>query len=330
MLLTACHKNGKETWPEYSFKDSLVVRHTAIRDQGAWPAGWIYSTLGMVESDRIKVGDSINLSGTYLIRRHVEELLLNPYGEVKTEKHTHQFKGTPYSCIHIMNKAGIVTYACYRQKLAVSKNEFFKKINSGNVQVMLDTSFAYVPYDIGLYGAVYTPVDLARSLYMEDSYEGFISDTDVKKGEERMALPGDLRMESYINVSQDDMINIIDKTLHGGYSLVWMGDTTETTYSSAHGFAYWPGNVPTNAEEREIQLHNGLTRPDHCMQIVGIACGMLRNLSSIFGKSERFFVCRDSHGLRGPYAGLVYLSEDYIRMKTVAIYRHKPVLNLSF
>lgn len=325
MLPSACHRSTEEAFPEYGFSDSLTVRHTAVRNQGRWPAGWIYAALGMVESDRIRVSDSIDLSATYLIRRNAEGILYHMSEGSGNADSLRRFRGTPYSCINLMNKVGIITYASYRRCLSVGKDDFFRKVSLRNAQIVLDTAFGYIPPYVGLYGALYTPVDLARSLYVENSYEGFVSNGTQPRGTRRMALPGDFWMESYTNVSPDEMIHLIDTTLHKGFSLVWMGDTTESTYSSARGFAFWPGSAGTTDEERARQLRNGQTTADHCMQIVGVASGKPKGLTSVFHHPERFFICRDSHGPRGPYKGLIYLSENYVRMKTVAVYRHKPV-----
>jgi hypothetical protein len=329
LLSAACDGGGKKDWTDYRFSDSLTVRHTAIRNQGRWPVGWIYATLGMVESDRIKVGDSLDLSATYLMRRNAEGILMRS-GGLDLSDTLRQFRGTPYSCINLMNKVGILTYSCYRRRLAMGKDEFFRTLNRRNAPVVLDTAFAYVPPYVGLYGALYTPTDLARSLYVEGSYQGFISTTAKPRGELRTAMPGDFWMESYYNVSPDEMIHMIDATLHKGYSLVWMGDTTETTCSPARGCGYWPEWKGLSRDERERQLHNGQTTADHCMQIIGVASGKPKGIRSVLCKPERFFICRDSHGPRGPYKGLVYLSENYVRMKTVAVYRHKPVRQISF
>ena len=35
---------------------------------------------------------------------------------------------------------------------------------------------------------------------------------------------------------------------------------------------------------------------------------------------RRFYIMKNSWGTNNPYGGLMYVSEDYMRMKTVAVY----------
>ena len=54
-----------------------------------------------------------------------------------------------------------------------------------------------------------------------------------------------------------------------------------------------------------------MTTDDHCMAIVGIA----RNKSG-----EKYFVMKNSWGTDNPYGGLMFVSADYLRLKTIAVF----------
>ena len=51
------------------------------------------------------------------------------------------------------------------------------------------------------------------------------------------------------------------------------------------------------------------TTDDHVMEIIG---------TFMKGK-QRFYVCRNSWGKNWGNKGLIYLSEDYLRLKTIAV-----------
>lgn len=323
VLLLSCRSTERKAIPEYSFTDSLLLRHTPVRSQGAWPAGWIYATLGMVESDRIRVSDSLELSATYLIRRRAERALAEWKNAGAKPDAAQAFEGTPYACLDLMKQAGIVTYASYHRRSATDYVRFWKNLTEGDAPTVLDTTFAYLPPYVSLYGALYTPLDLARSLYIEDAYEAFTAIPSLPKGKYRMALKGDVRKERYTNVRPEDFVQMADTTLRHGYTLVWMGDTTTGCYSSAHGIAFLPGAKGSRTDRLRSRLYRAGGAPYHCLQIIGVAYGKARGLKGLFRQNRRFFVCRGSGGARGPYRGLIYLSENYLKTATVALYRHK-------
>jgi bleomycin hydrolase len=53
------------------------------------------------------------------------------------------------------------------------------------------------------------------------------------------------------------------------------------------------------------------------MHIIGLA----RN-----NKGKKFYIVKDSGGDYGPYGGLIYMSEAYLKMKTIAITLNKNSL----
>lgn len=310
ILVVGCTNPHKGEPEKQQFETDIILPHTPPKQQGGWPAGWIYATLGMIESERILVGDSLELSATYLIRRRLEE----QNGE--NGKGT-SLCGTPFSCLHLMERQGALTYQGYRRQTELDWASFRQIANRNNIRTVCDTGFAYLPPSFGLYGAVYTPHDFMKSLFLSGNYRGFISDPTQPTGKSiRRTFPGDLQEENYTNLSPDALIHTINTTLSTGHTLVWMGDTTHNGYSSTAGLANWPDDQPCTPEARQEEFKKGHIRPEHCMQIVGKAhpAGQPDNT---------YYICRNSAGQPGDSCGLSYLSERYVRMKTVALYRHK-------
>ena len=54
------------------------------------------------------------------------------------------------------------------------------------------------------------------------------------------------------------------------------------------------------------------------MEIVGIAER---------DDGKRYYLCKNSWGDDNPFGGFVYMSEDYLRMKTIAVWINEEVMN---
>ncbi len=314
---SSCVHRHKKTFPKQTFQTVLLLPHTPAKDQGGWPAGWIYATLALIESERILAGDSLELSGTYLIRKYLEE-------KANDSRHDSTFCGTPFSCLRLLERQGLLTYQCYRCHPTMKWSDFRHIASRRNLHVVCDTGFAYLPPTIGLYGAVYTPHDFMESLFVRDNYIGYISDPSLPSGQQvTHAFQGDRQEENYLNISQESLIRIIEQTLRRGHTLVWMGDTTEASYSGNAGYAYWPAGSDHTPRARKQELADGKTTPDHCMQIIGKAYTAGRISGTEARHDKTYYICKNSTGWNPGNKSLFYLSADYIRMKTIALYRHR-------
>lgn len=67
---------------------------------------------------------------------------------------------------------------------------------------------------------------------------------------------------------------------------------------------------PVTQASRQKEFEQLRTTDDHVMEIIGIF---------MKGK-QRFYVCRNSWGKNWGNKGLIYLSEDYLRLKTIAVF----------
>ena len=71
---------------------------------------------------------------------------------------------------------------------------------------------------------------------------------------------------------------------------------------------YLYGNLTQASRQKEFEQLR--TTDDHVMEIIG---------TFMKGK-QRFYVCRTSWGKNWGNKGLIYLSEDYLRLKTIAVF----------
>ena len=137
----------------------------------------------------------------------------------------------------------------------------------------------------------------------------------------------------YYNVPIDDLMAIIDNAIENGYSIVWDGDTSEKTFYRKKGYAVIPVDTENESndeklkepeeeqiitqEMREESFENFQTTDDHLMHITGIAEDQAGTI---------FYYTKNSWGTKYNYDGFWYMSESFVRLKTVAIMVHKDAV----
>ena len=90
----------------------------------------------------------------------------------------------------------------------------------------------------------------------------------------------------------------------------WEGDITGPGFSFARGTAVQTGNKPCTQEQRQKEFETRRTTDDHCMALIGLAHDR---------HGRRYFIAKNSWGTDNPYGGMMYLAEEYVRMKTLAV-----------
>lgn len=165
-------------------------------------------------------------------------------------------------------------------------------------------------------------------------------------------VPDNWRWANSYNLPVDEMMSVIDKALMNGYTVAWASDVSESGFSR-QGIALVPDeNAPENAgsdqakwlglsererensfrdkigvevlkeksitqEMRQKAFDNYQTTDDHGMHIYGIAKDQNGN---------KFYMVKNSWGKTGPYEGIWYVSEPFVRYKTLTIVLNKEAL----
>ncbi len=144
------------------------------------------------------------------------------------------------------------------------------------------------------------------------------------------------RNRSY-NIPLDELIATLDHALAHGFSVAWDGDVSERSFCHRQGVALWPRNtwddrsdpekkalceapepeIDVTPELRQRGFDDYSSSDDHLMHIVGAARD--RN-------ATRYYVTKNSWGVSGARDGYVYMSEPYVRAKTISILVHRDAL----
>ena len=155
-----------------------------------------------------------------------------------------------------------------------------------------------MPRQVFMLGARYTPQEFAHSVCSPDEYVALTSDPTQPYGQMVVAdYPDNWNRDTFLNLPQDSLVAVALRALRHHHPVCWEGDTGGRGFSFRRGMA-----------------HHTLTRrpnDDHCMAIVGL---------SRHPDGRLFFKMKNSWGADNPYGGLMYMSQDYLRTSTVALY----------
>ena len=166
-----------------------------------------------------------------------------------------------------------------------------------------DTSYHQLPRPqwVFMLGARYTPLEFAHSVCAPDEYIALTSNEKYPYYKEvELDLPDNWEHNRFLNIPKDSLLAHVERAIRNRHAVCWEGDTDE------HGFSF---------EEGIADSHFDTTPTDnHCMAIVGLARDPHHRM---------FFTMKNSWGTDNPYHGLMYMSADYLRDKTVAVYMTK-------
>ncbi len=219
---------------------------------------------------------------------------------------------------------------------------------------ILDTYLGGVPETFTHKGKEYTPHSFAAFLGLKQ--DDYISLTSFNHHPYykpfAIEVPDNWRWALSYNLPVNELMEVIEHAIMNGYTIAWASDVSETGFSR-DGIAVIPDELSTeNAgsdearwlglssrerdadirarvgkeilaekqitqEMRQSAFDNYATTDDHGMQIYGI-------VKDQHGKI--FYMVKNSWGNTGPYGGLWYASDPFVRYKTISIVLHKGAL----
>jgi len=318
-----CSCNKRETTKE-TFTIETINKITPVKDQGRSSLCWVYAMLATIESDRLMQGDSVNLSAAYVARCVLMEQAERHYLTRGTGGVS--LRGVAPMAVSAIMAYGLVPYDSYRPECnfnvagrrikaladnAITGRSGLERLRS-SASDMLDEAVAPLPKRVYMLGAEYTPQEFARSVCREDEYVALTSYIHKPFFEDVVLdLPDNRRNCSFFNIPIDSLMSCIVAALRSGRSVCWEGDTSEPGFSFARGVARLRNDgIAATQEQRQRSFETFRTTDDHCMEIIGIARD---------SHGRRYFVCKNSWGTANPYGGLMFMSFNYARLKTVAV-----------
>ena len=317
LVLISCEKQrGKVNVSEEKFTVELRLPTTPVKDQGSSSLCWVYAMLATLETEHIMRGDSVNLSPDYVARMYLSEqanrrrLLPNKVVQKEAGITT---RGMCTMALDLIQTYGLQHYDAYRHKPNMDYNVLCRKLDYGNdTEKLLDRYIGPLPNQVFMLGALYTPLEFAHSVCTDDEYIALTSFTHHPYGQRfPLEVPDNYFHNTFLNVPLDTMMNRIVHSLRSGHPVCWEGDTSEPGFLFGEGYAVLKNEKKkVTAERRQASFEARRTTDDHVMEIVGLAHDQ---------HGRRFFLCKNSWGTANRYHGFMFLSENYVRMKTIAV-----------
>jgi len=336
---------------QYKFKTEKKVSCTEVKNQARTGTCWSFATASFLESELIRMGKKdVNLSEMFIVRNIYKDKANNYI--LRQGKANFSQGSLAHDLIRMADRHGLITESAYSGLLegetrhdhsemerglkgfldGVRKSKLLSPKWKVAFDGILDAYIGAVPAQFDYMGKEMTPLTFAEDsgLNTED-YISITSFTHHPFYEEFiLEIPDNYSNGSFYNVPLDEMMSIIDYAILAGYSISWDGDVSEKGFSAKNGIAVLdqdlsredlftkPGKeVVVTQENRQENFESYSTTDDHLMHIVGIALDQ---------NGTKYYITKNSWGEISDYKGYLYMSEAFLKMKTVSIMIHKDGL----
>ncbi len=285
--------------------------------------------LATIESNRIAMGDSINLSAAYFERMLIAEQAEASF--MSKGKSEIKGRGMIPHLMTLLDRYGALTESSYhhRKEKGINFNVLAREVrilakNAANggkgletfkrdLNALLDREISFLPKRQFLLGADYSPMEFGHSVAMIGDYEFLGAD---------YPFPDRRETDVIKTMTPDSLLLITEKSIRAGRAVCWEGDTSEPGYDWANGVA----DIDLKSSSLESRIHKPLsvgatlpsrpdietfkTTDDHCLEICGIAHDKA---------GRKFFICKNSWGKSNRFKGFIMMSFDYFLAKTIVI-----------
>lgn len=276
---------------------------------------------------------------------------LDDYGVIPAS----EYQGLEYG--EEVHKHGELDYLLkgYMDAVIANKNRKLTPVWFKGYKGILDAYFGEVPTSFTVDGKSYTPQSYANYLGLKsDNYISLSSFTHHDFYTTfPVEVPDNWRWAESYNLPLDEFMDAIDHALMNGYTVAWATDVSEVGFTrnglaivpdlessenAGSDQAHWLGLSPgerqneirskigkeilaektITQEARQVGYDNYQTTDDHGMQIYGIAKDQ---------EGNKFYMVKNSWGETGPYDGIWYASEAFVRYKTLSVVVNKNSLS---
>ncbi len=314
------------------------LKHTPVIDQGSTGTCWSFATTSFLESEIIRKGlPETDLSEMFFVyytyMDKAEDYLLyhgkSNFGE----------GGLAHDVLNVLKNEGMVSYEEFpgektggqyshhgwARELGKEMDNLnktrkdFSVSNIKTVENVLEKNIGKLPKKVKTNDGNFTPTQFRNKLELNP--EDYVELTSYSHhpfyDQFVLEVPDNWSNDLYYNLPIDELIDVMTYALENGYTIAWDGDTSEKTFNHKLGRADLPEKQIGKVSQklRQETFFDRTTTDDHLMHIVGLS------------KDKDGRTCFYTKNSWGPesnnYGGYLHMTEDYVRLKTIAILVHK-------
>ena len=337
----------------YEFTPVVDIGASSVISQGKTGTCWSFSTSSFVESEIERInGKKIDISEMYTVRVIYDQKTWN----YVMRQGTAQFSegGLAHDLMNAISTNGLVPQQDFTglsnaetehdhsnlvPELKVVLDAYINKDStmtnwSDSSKVILDTNLGTTIETFEYDGKTYTPLEFLA--FTELNPKDYISLTSFTHKPDYskfiLNIPDNFSNGSFYNLPLDEYINTLYKALKNGYTIELDIDVSEPTFSAKKGVAVLPRDkkdyekamteiveeLKITAESRQSEFENYNTTDDHLMHITGIVKDQ---------KGNKYYKVKNSWGSSLANGGYVYISEAFMRSKSISIMVHKDAIS---
>lgn len=348
----------------FEFEVIIDLEATDVKNQGRSGTCWSYSSNSFLESEMIRLGrEPVDISEMQVVRMtYVDKA--EKYVRLHGYLNFGQGGALP-DVLYTMDKYGLVPQSLYEglvigeevnmhgEMEAVLKGiiDGVKANNNGRispvwrktVDATLDAYLGELPASFKWEGKSYTARTFADEVVglRADDYIQLTSFTHHPMHEKVVIqVPDNWTWWPSFNVTLDEMMSTLDEALENGYTVAWAGDVSEKGFSVKNGVAIVPqtdyqsmtdeqranmfngpqGELEIDAALRQKAYDNYETTDDHGMHITGVVKDQ---------EGNKYYITKNSWGTKYGFDGYLYMSEAFVKYKTLSIMIHRDALPKS-
>lgn len=324
---------------DHKFNTTTKIKALPVKNQGKSGTCWSFATTSFIESEilrknniEVNLSEMFNVRCAYLIKA---QLYMRYHGN-----NTFGPGGQAHDVINIIRNFGMIPDTFFPGLIngdrkfnqnemdallestvkTVLKNGKPSPLLASNINSILENYLGKVPESFIYNGKSYTPESFSK--YLGINPDDYVEITSFNHhpfySKFVLEVPDNWSKDLYYNVPLNEITEIIDHALKNGYTIAWDGDVSERDFSYSSGYAEVPYKKDSVTQKlRQKQFDDWSTTDDHLMHITGSATN---------DNGDKYYFTKNSWGTNNPYDGYLYLSENYVKLKTIAIMVNKKAI----